>query len=158
FEAHGSVLLAAALQPSFEILGQRARALGLALAGWMASRRGSRGSDLLGLDGARRRALGRLFAGLQRAGDIGEEARIVAGGEPWRRVGDRLKQRVEPDCVGLGEVVQHVAEDLLLGPRMADADAHAGKLVADMRGDGAQAVVSGVATAGFYLELARREV
>src|SRR6202521_4615911 len=41
---------------------------------------------------------------------------------------------------------------------MTDADAHAGKLVAEMRRNRAQAVVPGVATPGFHLELAGSEV
>ena len=86
--------------------------------------------------GRRRRRCGRLCGAgspaLRRARHVGEEARVVAGGEPWRRVGDGIEQRIEPGRIGLGEVVQHVAQHLLLGAGMADADAHAGVFVADM--------------------------
>ena len=41
---------------------------------------------------------------------------------------------------------------------MADADAHARVVVADVRGDRAQAVVAGIAAAGLDLQLGRRQV
>src|SRR5436190_21357376 len=41
---------------------------------------------------------------------------------------------------------------------MADADAHAGKFVAEVRRDGAQAIVPGVAAPGLQLDLGRRQV
>src|SRR5581483_9812508 len=46
----------------------------------------------------------------------------------------------------------------LPGAGMANADAHARVVVADMSRDGAQAVVTGVAAADFHLQLAGREV
>ena len=41
---------------------------------------------------------------------------------------------------------------------MADAESHAPVVVAHMRGDRAQAIVSGVAAAELYPQLARREI
>src|SRR5437868_10388760 len=41
---------------------------------------------------------------------------------------------------------------------MPDADAHAGKFVAEVRRDGAQAIVPGVAAPGLHLELGRHQV
>ncbi len=37
--------------------------------------------------------------------------------------------------IGLGEIVQNMARDQLLGAGMADADAHAHIVVADMSGE-----------------------
>ena len=72
--------------------------------------------------------------------------------------GDVVEQRLEPRRVRLGEVVQNVGRDRVLRPRVADADAHARVLVAEVGGERAQAVVAGVAAAGLHLDLARREV
>ena len=91
-------------------------------------------------------------------GDLRQEAGAVALGEERRGVGHGVEQRIEPAVFDLGEVVQHVVRHGVLGAGMPDADAHAVIVVAHVRGDGAQAVVAGIAAADLHLQLAGREV
>ena len=72
-------------------------------------------------------------------------------------VGDDFAQRLHPGPLALGEILQHVVLHQLLVARMADAHAHAPIVVADMRGDRAQAVVAGIAAACFQSHLAGRQ-
>ena len=65
---------------------------------------------------------------------------------------------LDPFALGLGEVAQHVAVHQLLDARMADAEAHAAIIVADMGRDRAQAVVAGIAAAVLDAHLRRRQV
>ena len=67
-------------------------------------------------------------------------------------------QRLDPGPLVLGEVLEHVMLHHLLDAGMADADAHAAIIVADMRGDRAQPVVAGDAAAGLDPHLGGREV
>src|SRR5262249_44741449 len=143
FEAHGSALVAAPVQPALEVAGKRAARL-------MGARRGRRSARL------GRSRHGR--AGPGGAGHLGEEARILPGGEARRGVGDGVEQRFEPGGVSPGEIVEHVAQYLILVAWMANADAHAPVLIADVGRDRAQSVVAGIAAAGFDPKLAWREV
>ena len=92
---------------------------------------------------------------LKLARDIGEKAGLIACGQPAGRVGDSVEQRLEPFAIRLCKVTQHPAVHQLLAAGMTDADAHAAVVVADMAGDGAQAVVAGVAAASLDLQLGR---
>ena len=92
----------------------------------------------------------------QLPGDVSQKTRLIARSEPGRCIRDGVEHRIEPFRVGLGEVVQHEMHHRVLGARMADADAHAHVLVADVSGNRAQSVVPGVAAAGLDLDLAGR--
>ena len=57
---------------------------------------------------------------------------VGAVGESGRVLGDGAEQRLEPGMIRLGEIVQHIARHPILLPGMADADAHAHIVVADV--------------------------
>src|SRR5690606_1544640 len=93
--------------------------------------RGGRGRGL---------ALGRL-------GDLAHETGVVATDEQFRLFGERLEERVEPFGVDLGEIAEHMVGDEVLGAGVADADANAPVVLAAMRVEGLDAVMSaGTAT------------
>ena len=71
------------------------------------------------------------------------EARVLAGNEQVRGARHRVADRLDPGHFGLGEVAEHEVKDERLVAGVADAEAHALVVVADMRGDRAQAVVAG---------------
>ena len=71
---------------------------------------------------------------------------------------DGVAERLDPAHLRLGEIAEHVGMDQLLGAGMADAEANALVIVADMGGDRAQAVVAGVAAADLDARLGGREV
>ena len=85
------------------------------------------------------------------------ERRILALDQQPGIVGDDVAQRLDPGPFALGEILQHVGFHQILVAGMADADAHAAIVVADMRGDRAQAVVAGIAAAGFHPHFAGRQ-
>src|SRR5262249_15689512 len=65
---------------------------------------------------------------------------------------------LDPRTFALGEVREHIMFDQVLGARVANADAHPPVIVADMRGDRTQAVVSGDAAADLDPYLAGRQL
>src|SRR5690606_12659531 len=71
---------------------------------------------------------------------------------------DGIEQRIEPFIVRLGEVVENVRHHGILRTGMADADPHPNVIVSDVRGDGLETIVPGVAATGFYPHLARLQV
>ncbi len=85
------------------------------------------------------------------------EARVLSLRQQLRIVGHDVAQGLDPRPFGLGEVVEHVRVHEVLDARMTDADAHAAIVVADMRGDRAQPVMSGDAAADFHPDFPRRE-
>ncbi len=89
---------------------------------------------------------------------VGEEARIVTGSQSPGGIRHGIEQRLEPGRVGLGEVMQHIAGHQVLGAGVADADTHAGVLVADVRRDRTQAVVPSVTAARLHAQLAGRQI
>ena len=88
------------------------------------------------------------FGGGHPAGDGVQEAGGVAGGERRRALGDAAEQVVDPVGVGLGEVAEDVVRDQALVAGVADAEADAGEVGADVGADRADAVVAGGAAAG----------
>src|SRR5271170_3785570 len=86
------------------------------------------------------------------------KARVLAGGQQGRGVGDRAADGFDPARLRLGEVAQHVIVDQRLVAGMADADPHPLIVVADMGGDRAQAVVAGIAAADLDPHFGRREI
>ena len=86
------------------------------------------------------------------------EGRVVATHEQRCVLRDRMKHRLDPLAVGLGEIMEHVAVHQLLRARMPDPDAHAAKLFSDVRLDRLQALVPGGAAAGLHAELSGRQV
>ena len=105
---------------------------------------------------------GGLRGGLGRGGliifDPRHEARCVALDQGGDLGCHRIQQLLQPDLVGLGEVVQHVAVHQLLLAGMADAQAHPPELLADVGLEGADAVVAAGAAALLDADLAGREV
>ena len=91
-------------------------------------------------------------------GDAGLELVVGAFGKIGRGLGDGAEQRLEPVVLGFREVVQHLVRHQILAAGMADADAHAHIVVADMGGDRAQAVMAGDAAAGLHPHLAGDEI
>ena len=85
------------------------------------------------------------------------ERRVLPGREQPGIVGDRIAQRLDPRPVALGEIGQHVAVHQFLDAGMTDAEPHAAIVVADMRGDRAQAVMAGNAAADLDPHLRRRQ-
>src|SRR3954468_1949560 len=85
------------------------------------------------------------------------ECRILLRREQAGIVGDRLAQRLDPGPIGLGEIRQHVAVHEFLDTGMPDAEPYPAIVVADMRGDRAQSVVSGNAATDLDAYLARRQ-
>ncbi len=86
------------------------------------------------------------------------EGRLLARGQQPGVIGHRLAQRLDPRPLRLGEVAKHIGMDQVLEAGVADAEPHAGVVVADMGGDRAQPVVPGVAAAGLDAQLARRQI
>src|ERR1700734_681129 len=105
--------------------------------------------------GARRLAEARRF---DREVGFVLKARVLAGGQQGRGVGDRAADGFDPARLRLGEVAQHVIVDQRLIAGMADPDAHPFIVVADMGGDRAQAVVAGIAAAELDPHFGRREI
>ena len=95
---------------------------------------------------------------LDREMDLVLEAGVLALDQERRGVRDRAADGLDPGRLGLGEVAQHEIVDERLVARMADAEADAPVVVADMGGDRAQAVVAGVAAADLDPHLGGREV
>ena len=65
---------------------------------------------------------------------------------------------IQPFAVGLGEVAEHMAVHHFLDAGVADADAHAAIILADMLVERADAVVAAGAAAGLDPHLAGRQV
>ena len=86
------------------------------------------------------------------------EAGIVVLRQQRRGFHHRVHHRLEPVHVVLGEILQHMAGDQRLLAGMADADAHPAIIRAQRGGDGAQAILPGIAAAGLHLQLACRQV
>src|SRR5262245_31426890 len=86
------------------------------------------------------------------------KARVLAPNEESGILRDNLAQRGDPLALVLREVAQDVRIHKLLVARMADADAHAAIVVADMRGDGTKTVVTGNAATDLHAHLAGRQV
>src|SRR3546814_8574415 len=75
------------------------------------------------------------------------EARGVAARQQRNGIGHRIEQLLQPGLVRLGEVAQHVAVHQVLEAGMADAQAHAPELLADVSLQRADAVVAAGAAA-----------
>ena len=95
--------------------------------------------------------------GLQRQMHPVLERRVLFGRQQPGILGHRLAERLDPGTVALGEIRQHVAVHQFLDAGVADPDPHPAILVADMRGDRAQAVVAGNAAADLDPHLAVRQ-
>src|SRR3546814_12933302 len=86
------------------------------------------------------------------------EARGAAARQQRNGIGHRIEQLLQPGLVCLGEVAQHVAVHQVLVAGMADAQAHAPELLADVSRQRADAVVAAGAAALLHADLAGREV
>src|SRR6185312_2256726 len=71
---------------------------------------------------------------------------------------DDVAQGLDPGPLAFGEIAQHMRRHHLLDRRLADADAHALVVVADVGGDRAQAVVPGDAAADLHPHFRRGEI
>src|SRR6185369_3126281 len=85
------------------------------------------------------------------------EGRVLAGRQQPGIVGNRLAQRFYPWPIALGKVRQHVAVHQLLDAGMTDPEPHPAVVVADMRGDRAQPVMTGDAAADLHAYFRRRQ-
>src|SRR3954469_9790328 len=85
------------------------------------------------------------------------EGRVLAGRQQPGIVGNRLAQRFYPRPVALGKVGQHVAVHQLLDAGMTDPEPHPAVVVAYMRGDRAQPVMTGDAAADLDPDFRRRQ-
>src|SRR6202048_44368 len=85
------------------------------------------------------------------------ERRILLGREQPGVIGNRLAEGLDPGTIALGEIGQYVAVHQFLDAGVADPDPHPAIIVADMRGDRAQAVVAGNAAADLDAHLALRQ-
>ncbi len=99
-----------------------------------------------------------FFLGLHRVGDARLELVVLAACQILRLARDGAEQRFEPGMIGFRKILQHVMHDLFFPARMADADAHADIIVAEMGGHRFQAVMPGDAAAGLHPHLAGGEV
>ena len=74
-------------------------------------------------------------------------AEVVAGDREGQGVGAGLKHGVQPGLFRLVKVPQDVGHDQFLFARMADAQAHAAEIIADMGVGRPQAIMAGIAAA-----------
>src|SRR5512133_1393248 len=86
------------------------------------------------------------------------EMHVIAFDEEGDFIGCRFAQTFHPRLLALGEIAEYVGIDERLVAGVADAEAHASIIIAHMRGDRAQTVVSGIAAADLHTQLSRREV
>ena len=86
------------------------------------------------------------------------KARVLAANDEFDIVGDDADQRLDPAALALGEIAEHVMLHQILVAGMADADADAAVIVADMLGDRTQAVMAGNAAADLDPHLAGRQL
>src|SRR5215210_2129639 len=70
------------------------------------------------------------------------KARIFPLGQYLGVLGDCVAEGFDPIALDFAKVAQHIRVDQLLCSRMANTDAHAAVIVADMRRDRAQSVVA----------------
>src|SRR5581483_1511516 len=94
--------------------------------------------------------------GLQRQMHLVLERGVLAGGEQAGSVRHRLAQRRHPRGIVFGEIRQYVVVHELLDAGVTDAEPHPAIIVADMRGERAQAVVTGNAAADLHPHLRGR--
>ena len=73
-------------------------------------------------------------------------------------VGDDVAQRLHPGPFALGEIAEHMHRHQFLYIGFSDADAHALVVVADMGGDRAQAIVTGIAAPDLDPHLGRLQI
>src|SRR5271165_5294539 len=90
--------------------------------------------------------------------DLVLEARILILDQQRRSVGHGATEGVHPAQFRLRKVAQHEIMNQRLVSGMADAEPHAPVVVADMRADRAQTVVSGVAAADLHPDLCGRKI
>src|ERR1700736_5869916 len=95
--------------------------------------------------------------GLHRQMHLVLERRILVRHQQSGIVRDRLAERDDPGTLVLGEIGQHVAVHQLLDAGVADPKPHAAVVVADMRRNRAQTVVSGNAAADLDADLGGRQ-
>ncbi len=86
------------------------------------------------------------------------ERRVAAFRDKPRIIGNRLAQRLDPGLVRLGEVAENVAVHQFLDTGMTDAESHPAIIIAEMRGDRAQSVVTGNAAADLHPNLCGRQL
>ena len=96
--------------------------------------------------------------GLHREMNLVLKTRILALRDQIGIVRDDVAQRRHPVLLALGEIVEHVGMDQILVTRVTDTDAHPPILIADMRADRTQAVVTCDAAADLDPHLGRRQV
>jgi hypothetical protein len=90
--------------------------------------------------------------------NVGLETFVLAVSQARGGAGDGVEHIDEPGLVGFSEVTEHPVVDQLFRSGVADAKADADIVVAEVRGDGAQAVMAGIAAAGFDAQFGRSEV
>jgi hypothetical protein len=95
---------------------------------------------------------------LHRVGNARLEFVVLGFGEKRRFAGDGAEQRLEPGMIGFREILQHVMHDLILPPRMADAEADADIVIAEVGGHGFQTIMPSDAAADLHPHLAGGEV
>src|ERR1700730_2916133 len=71
---------------------------------------------------------------------------------------NRAAQSLDPRDLRFGEIAKHIIVHQRLVAGMPDADPHAAVLVAEMFGQGSEAVMAGVAAARLDPHLARRQI
>ena len=99
-----------------------------------------------------------VFRRLEQQRHLAHEAGIVVLGQQRRGLDHRVHQRLQPVDIVLGEILQHMAGDPRFLAGMADADAHPAIIRPQRRGDGAQAVLPGIAAAGLHFQLAGGQI
>src|SRR3981189_1208469 len=95
--------------------------------------------------------------GLHRQMHLVLERRIAVRHQQSGTIRDRLAERDDPGTFVLGEIGQYVAVHQLLDAGVADPEPNAAVVVADMRRDRAQTVVSGNAAADLDAHLGGRQ-
>src|SRR5208283_148020 len=90
--------------------------------------------------------------------DLVLEARILILDQQRRSVGHGATEGVHPAQFRLRKIAQHEIMHQRLVSGMADAEPHAPVVVADMRADRAQIVVSGLSAADLHPDLGWRKI
>ena len=86
------------------------------------------------------------------------ERRVFALDQERRIVGDHVAKRFDPGPFAFCKIAKDVTRHELLHVRLADADAHAPVVVAQVRRDRPQSVMPGVAAADFYPHFGRPQI
>ena len=98
------------------------------------------------------------FGGFEQQRHLAHETGIVILGQQRRGFDHGVQHRHQPIYIALGEILQHMAGDQIFLAGMAHADAHPAVIRSQRGGDGAQAVLPGIAAAGLHFQLAGREI